>query len=78
MKLHDKFGRRGRALSDLVPGGRLRQERKPVEAVPCLTQPDGVLIDRRTGIRSPRVRARLGRSVAPRSSRVLRVLLGDP
>ena len=39
---------------------------------------DGVLIDRRTESRPPRARARLRRLVAPRSSRVLRVLLEQP
>lgn len=39
---------------------------------------DGVLVDRRSGARPPRARARLRRLVSPRSSRVLRVLLEQP
>jgi hypothetical protein len=39
---------------------------------------DGVLVDRRTEARPPRTRARLRRLVAPRSPRVLRVLLEQP
>ena len=39
---------------------------------------DGVLIDRRSGERPPRAKARLRRLFAPRSSRVIRVLLENP
>lgn len=39
---------------------------------------DGVLVDRRSGERPPRARARLRRLFSPKSSRVLRVLLEQP
>ena len=39
---------------------------------------DGVLVDRRSGERPPRAKARLRRLFSPKSSRVLRVLLEQP
>lgn len=39
---------------------------------------DGVLVDRRSGERPPRAKARLRRLFSPRSSRILRVLLERP
>ena len=39
---------------------------------------DGVLVDRRSGERPPRAKARLRRLFSPKSSRILRVLLENP